>query len=480
MTDREPLAWRNIGGVVRMLQELGYHNFTDLQHRYKSRGSRETAKKVLWSAYMLDRRWSFGTGLPFAIHDSDIDYDVDFMVSHNFRIYSRNSFRTKPETLIYELFQDKSLSSAYMKAMVTYCRIAAEVRDSALGMPSPNHAKDSARDLLDFKIGGWRHNLPSCLQFHSDMDFDPLQGTRGQYRLRLLLYLRANQMRIVIHRKSSLRVGNDAIDTSSINAMVEVAQDTIRVLAKLSQGSNIYHAQQKTFNHFLESALSALLLVTCRSRVLGERACAAEVQLALEVIERLSTSSSITKKLAEKLRCFTATVQELPQSQSVGSGAESKRPPTGGDVASIHPHAKDRMHVLYGETTEVSSHQNDASFEQLHHNGIGHNSLLSAIVNGQSLQTSLPGPSQTQQTMTCGLLSSGFNMVAQDFVPPLLYNFGSGHSEISPNSTTGDPTLVGTSDMAAVDLDVTTTEKWDGLLSELGDFWDDYDRMITF
>lgn len=80
MTDRESLAWRNIGSVIRMLQELGYHNCADLQHRFKSRGAREKAKKVLWSAYMLDRRWSFGTGLPFAIHDSDIDYDIDFMV----------------------------------------------------------------------------------------------------------------------------------------------------------------------------------------------------------------------------------------------------------------------------------------------------------------------------------------------------------------------------------------------------------------
>jgi hypothetical protein len=80
MTDREALAWRNIGGVLRMLQELGYHNSSNLQQRFKVQSSRDKAKKVLWSAYMLDRRWSFGTGLPFAIHDSDIDYDTDFMV----------------------------------------------------------------------------------------------------------------------------------------------------------------------------------------------------------------------------------------------------------------------------------------------------------------------------------------------------------------------------------------------------------------
>ena len=31
------------------------------------------ACKLFWSIYVLDRRWSFGTGMPFAIQDADID-----------------------------------------------------------------------------------------------------------------------------------------------------------------------------------------------------------------------------------------------------------------------------------------------------------------------------------------------------------------------------------------------------------------------
>lgn len=31
------------------------------------------ALKIFWSIYVLDRRWSFGTGMPFAIQDADID-----------------------------------------------------------------------------------------------------------------------------------------------------------------------------------------------------------------------------------------------------------------------------------------------------------------------------------------------------------------------------------------------------------------------
>lgn len=80
MADREVIAWRTIGSVLRILQELGYQNMTSLQQRFKTSHDRARARHILWSAYTLDRRWSFGTGLPFAILESDIDYDVDPLV----------------------------------------------------------------------------------------------------------------------------------------------------------------------------------------------------------------------------------------------------------------------------------------------------------------------------------------------------------------------------------------------------------------
>ncbi|ETS72993.1 hypothetical protein PFICI_15385 [Pestalotiopsis fici W106-1] len=456
MTDRESLAWRNIGTVVRMLQELGYHSSSDLQHRFKSRSAKDKAKKVLWSAYTLDRRWSFGTGLPFAINDSDIDYDTDFL--------------------------DESLSTAYLRAMVAYCRIGAEVRDSALGMPSPTHAKDSARDLLDFKINEWRRNLPSCLQFHQDMNFDPLTGTRGQYRLRLLLYLRANQMRIVVHRKSALRSGNEAIDTSSLNAMIEVAQDTIRVLAKLSQVSNIYHAQQKTFNHFLESALSALLLVTCRSNVLADRSCAAEVQLALDVIDHLSTTSSITRKLAEKLKCFATTSVEAEQRlRKSRSNTSSKGKSTNfGKIG--HPAHR-------SETVEESVRGPPLA------TGNTDGTVTSGNGQGGLTQVMLPPSLNQENSATCQIgenpgdsylgaaqhtfqdlgQAAGFDQMSNDTVP-LLYPLESGSSEISPESIPTDVSLL---DMVG-GMDLQPNDRWDGLLSDLSDFWVDYDKMIAF
>ena len=42
---------------------------------------RSWAIKLFWSIYVLDRRWSFGTGMPFALQDTDIDPQLPEPVS---------------------------------------------------------------------------------------------------------------------------------------------------------------------------------------------------------------------------------------------------------------------------------------------------------------------------------------------------------------------------------------------------------------
>jgi hypothetical protein len=42
---------------------------------------RTWAIKLFWCIYCLDRRWSLGTGLPFAIQDADIDVELPEIVS---------------------------------------------------------------------------------------------------------------------------------------------------------------------------------------------------------------------------------------------------------------------------------------------------------------------------------------------------------------------------------------------------------------
>lgn len=71
--DREGLAWRLIGQVARMCTEIGIHRKDSLLKTIPDEEERAHAIKVFWSVYVLDRRWSFGTGMPFALQDADID-----------------------------------------------------------------------------------------------------------------------------------------------------------------------------------------------------------------------------------------------------------------------------------------------------------------------------------------------------------------------------------------------------------------------
>ena len=77
--DDEGTSWRLIGLAARLCIELGLHR----REAYDSMAEedRDAAMLLFWAIYSLDRRWSFGTGMPFALQDSDIDAELPRPVS---------------------------------------------------------------------------------------------------------------------------------------------------------------------------------------------------------------------------------------------------------------------------------------------------------------------------------------------------------------------------------------------------------------
>lgn len=72
-TDEDALAYRIIGVAARMCLEMGLHRRDALAKSFPDEAQWPEIVKIFWSIYSLDRRWSFGTGLPFVIQDEDID-----------------------------------------------------------------------------------------------------------------------------------------------------------------------------------------------------------------------------------------------------------------------------------------------------------------------------------------------------------------------------------------------------------------------
>lgn len=71
--DEEVLAWRTIGLAARIALEVGLHLRDPPFATFQNMQERELANRLFWCIYCLDRRWSFGTGLPFGIQEDDID-----------------------------------------------------------------------------------------------------------------------------------------------------------------------------------------------------------------------------------------------------------------------------------------------------------------------------------------------------------------------------------------------------------------------
>ncbi len=80
LSNDEVLAWRIMGQVARHCLELGLHR-REVVSKIEDHEDRQNAIITFWTAYVLDRRWSFATGLPYVVHDDNIDPMLPFPVS---------------------------------------------------------------------------------------------------------------------------------------------------------------------------------------------------------------------------------------------------------------------------------------------------------------------------------------------------------------------------------------------------------------
>ena len=80
-SDQETRSWRVIGVAARLCIELGLHRAETYNTLFSTEDERDAALRVFWSVYVLDKRWSLGTGMASALSDSDIDPKLEKPVS---------------------------------------------------------------------------------------------------------------------------------------------------------------------------------------------------------------------------------------------------------------------------------------------------------------------------------------------------------------------------------------------------------------
>ena len=188
--------------------------------------------------------------------------------------------------------------------MILYSRISSKVWRSVMNLKiTDSEVQKDDIGYLDYQTLQWQKSIPESLRFCPSMNLTELGcPNRGQRRLQVILYLRTNQMRIliyrpVLHSATSIMENRDYAQT-----VVEVAKDSIRVLARLNQTTDIYRIQQMCFNYFLVSALAVLFLAVAHAPVVFNRQVRDEFYLALDVLKGFSTKSDISKRLWKTIR----------------------------------------------------------------------------------------------------------------------------------------------------------------------------------
>ncbi|TDZ25526.1 Protein STB5 [Colletotrichum orbiculare MAFF 240422] len=271
LANEEIGAWRVMGQVTRLCLEMGIHRQTGLM-KIQDEEERKAALNSFWSAYVLDRRWAFNTGLPFVVPDEEIDPDLPLPDEYPFLV-----------------------------AMITYSRLGAKVwrQVAHFGPVLARELRYEDMERLNQEILQWYENVPEEVKLRN-WDKEKQMTTTPSYnlqRLRIWTYLRFNQIRIwlytpILHSATSIMT-----HMSQAHRVVDLAKDTIRYLSHLNSTTNLYRKIQVFYHQFLTSAISVLFLASVHAPVQFSPTCREEFYMALELVKDLSAKSWVSQRL---------------------------------------------------------------------------------------------------------------------------------------------------------------------------------------
>ncbi|GFP54776.1 uncharacterized transcriptional regulatory protein C530.08 [Trichoderma asperellum] len=271
LSNEEVLAWRVMGQVVRLCVELGIHQKRGLM-TIQNEVERKNALNSFWSAYVLDRRWAFGTGLPYAIQDDEIDPTLPLPDEY-----------------------------PYLVAMITYSRIGAKVwrQVNHFGPVLAHELGQEEIERLDQEILRWYETVPEEIRVHS-WNKETLMTSTPSYnlqRLRIWTYLRFNQIRTwlytpILHSATSIMA-----HPLEAQRVVDLAKDTIQYLHHLNSTTNLYRRAQVFYHQFLSAAIAVVFLASVHAPVRFSAVCREEFYMALDLVKDLSVKSWVSQRL---------------------------------------------------------------------------------------------------------------------------------------------------------------------------------------
>lgn len=186
--------------------------------------------------------------------------------------------------------------------MISYSRISSKVWASTNKFDGLDSEISKDIGYLDYQILQWHQAIPEGLKFRPDDLRVQNSSSRGQRRLQVILYMRTNQMRVIIYRPVLMSATNIVENKHHAQTAVDVAKDTIKVLTRLNETSDIYRTQQVCFNYFLTSALAVLFLAVAHAPVEFSQQVRDEFYMALDLVKGFSINSYNSKRLWKAIK----------------------------------------------------------------------------------------------------------------------------------------------------------------------------------
>lgn len=199
------LGTRALMIASRTAVEEGLYHKETLAAKYPSQSERNLVSNLLWSIFCLDMQFNYAAGLPNVLNEDHIDLPPP-------------------------------VDAPYLSAMVDYVLLGARAwtsivkRDILLGGRLPSQ---DALDFFNYQLHRWRQQLHPSVQFDTEaIDSDPTffvanHGENSDVYLKSLLYLRANQIQILVLRPVLMHLETARSSPALAKQVVNIAQRSI-------------------------------------------------------------------------------------------------------------------------------------------------------------------------------------------------------------------------------------------------------------
>lgn len=290
--DEEIQAWRFIGMAGRVCVEMGLHRRDSLTRSFPVHAEYLLAVQVFWVVYALDRRWSFGTGMPFSLQDSDIDPHLP-----------------EPDS-----------TYPYLQHITAHNHITTKIWQYILNWDSNHMQTRHDMNYLDYQILEWYRQLPDSLKFDSNnLARENQIPDRKIRRLKFLMFLRRQQARTIIYRPVLHSLTSIMQNRKDAETVIGIAKETINTIINVDRTSDIYRTQQVCYNYFLVQALVVIFLAVAHAPAMFVGTTRQEFYGAIDLIKGFSTKAYTTRKLWKVVRGLKDLGQKIGQfSQSGG------------------------------------------------------------------------------------------------------------------------------------------------------------------